>query len=283
MRVVDAHQHFWRIGEHGCSWPDAGLAAIHRHIEAAELAPLLRAEGVAATVLVQSQANDADTDYLLRVAAATDFVEGVVGWVDLAAPAAPARIAALARHPKLRGLRPMLQAVADDAWLLDAALAPALAAMVAHDLSFDALVLPRHLGVLRRFAQRHPDLRIVIDHGAKPAIEADGYATWAAAIAPFAALPHVCCKLSGLTTQASAWQGADALQPFVSHLYRVFGADRLMWGSDWPVLALAPNPAHAGYGDWLALARRLLPTASDDAHAAIFGGTAAAFYRLRGR
>ncbi len=274
--LIDAHQHFWRVGRNGFAWPTPDLAAIHRDFGPADLAAAGAPLGLTGSVLVQSQPDDRDTDWLLDLAAAEPLVLAVVGWADLKAPDAPARIAALARHPKLRGLRPMLQNLDDDAWIASPDLNPALDAMVAHGLSLDALVLTRHLPSLLDLARRRPDLAIVIDHGAKPPIATgDGAEAWAAGINALAALPHVFCKLSGLLTEASPEQPTEALAPYVRRLVAAFGSERLMWGSDWPVLDLAGD-----YGGWLMLAKTLSGLTDPADLAALFGGTCRRFYRI---
>jgi L-fuconolactonase len=249
MRVIDAHQHFWALSTPGHEWPTPAESLIHRDFGPADLA----ATGVplAATVLVQSQPTDADTDWMLALAARTPDVAAVVGWADLAAADAPARIARLAAHPKLRGLRPMLQAIPETEWLLDPALEPAVEAMVEHGLRLDALVQPRHLPMLARFAERWPDLPIVIDHAAKPDAARGILDPWRDEIARLARR-GLWCKLSGLRTEQAPGQPADALRPYVEHLVDCFG-DRLMWGSDWPVLLLSGD----NYSDWLDTALRL--------------------------
>ncbi|WP_454886633.1 amidohydrolase family protein [Sphingomonas oryzagri] len=198
----------------------------------------------------------------------------VVGWVDLAGEAAPKRIADLARSPKLRGLRPMLQSIADDEWALQSAIAPGIAAMITHHLSFDALVQPRRLPALRRFATRWPELPIVIDHGAKPFVARGELDPWHDDIAALGALDNVYCKLSGLRTEQDPGAPADMLLPYVSHLVRVFG-DRLMWGSDWPVLCNSGD----GYRTWLDTARVLAGLGSDGEET-LFARCAAGFYRI---
>jgi L-fuconolactonase len=274
--LIDAHQHFWRVGENGFSWPTPDLAAIHRDFGPADLAAVAAPVGLAGSVLVQSQPDDRDTDWLLAMTADEPLVLGVVGWADLGSPDAPARIARLSGHPKLRGLRPMLQSLDDDAWIAAPGLDPALDAMVAHGLSLDALVLTRHLPHLLALARRRPELAIVIDHGAKPPIAVgDKDGAWARGIDALAAQPQVFCKLSGLLTEAAPGQGAEALSPYVAHLVAAFGPERLMWGSDWPVLNLAGD-----YGGWLALARELSGLTDAADLAALFGGTSRRFYRI---
>lgn len=271
--MLDAHQHFWRIGENDCAWPTPDLAAIHRNFGPADLAAATQGLGVTGSVLVQSQPSDADTDWLLELAARNDMIKAVVGWADLAAPSAPQRIAALAARPKLRGLRPMLQNLPEDDWILRPELAPAIAAMIAHQLSFDALVFTRHLPHLYAFAMRHPQLRIVIDHGAKPPIASGALEPWRSEMARLAQLPNVHCKLSGLFTEAAPGQNRDAIAPYIAHLVACFGPARLMWGSDWPVLLLAGR-----YGEWLELARAQSGLEGADLDQ-LCAGTARAFYR----
>jgi L-fuconolactonase len=274
--LIDAHQHFWRVGQNGFAWPTPDLAAIHRDFGPAELAAVAGPFDLAGSVLVQSQPDDRDTDWLLEITAEEPLVLAVVGWADLASPGAPARIAALAGHAKLRGLRPMLQNLDDDAWIASSDLDPALDAMAAHGLSLDALVLTRHLPHLLTLARRRPELAIVVDHGAKPPIAAgDLDGAWARGIDALAALPQVFCKLSGLLTEAAPGQNADALAPYVVHLVTAFGPQRLMWGSDWPVVNLAGD-----YGGWLALAKDLGGLSDPADLAALFGGTCRRFYRI---
>lgn len=255
-------------------WPPASLDVLHRDFTFADWRREADAVGVEAAIVVQSQPCNEDTDWLLQWSAGEPRVAGVVGWVDLASPCAASRIAALAADPKLRGLRPMLQDLPDDGWILRRGLDSAIEAMLAHGLRFDALVQPRHLPHLLRFAQRWPGLPIVIDHGAKPELAQGALDPWRADMAALAALPQVCCKLSGLVTEAGPrWQPAD-LRPCVNHLLEVFGPERLLWGSDWPVVKLASD-----YRGWHALATGL-PGLQDDAFDAVFGGNAARFYGI---
>jgi L-fuconolactonase len=273
--MIDAHQHFWRIGRNDCRWPTPDLAVIHRDYEPAELVALAGPLGVQGSVLVQSQPSDRDTDYLLELAACEPLVRGVVGWVDLTAPDAATRIAALAERPKFRGMRPMLQDLAQDDWILRRELDPAVAAMIAHDLRLDALVTPRHLAHLRVFAERHPGMPIVVDHGGKPDIAGGRLDPWRDDIRALADLPHVFCKLSGLLTQRAPGQAVDAVRPYAEHLLHAFGPERLMWGSDWPVVNLQGD-----YSAGLRLAYDMLQGLEDDAWRQVFSLTAQRFYRL---
>lgn len=250
------------------------MGAIHRDFTPADLRLLAEPLGVTGAVLVQSQPDDRDTDWLLDLAADEPLILAVVGWVDLQSPSAAGRIAALAARPKLRGVRPMLQGL-DPTWIADPALDPAVEALVAHGLSLDALVQPRHLKHLRAFSQRCPDLPIVIDHAAKPPIAGGLTQPWLDDLAALAALPQVCCKLSGLLTEAGDRRSTAALAAYVDPLLELFGPARLMWGSDWPVLGLAGD-----YGAWLDQARELTASAGPAGQAEIFAGAARRFYRV---
>jgi L-fuconolactonase len=275
MMRIDAHQHFWRLAERAGEWPGSDLAPIYRDFVPADLAPLLEQHAVTSTVLVQSMESEDETLRLLAFAQRHAFIAAVVGWTDLKHADAPKRIAALAQHGKLRGLRPMLQTLADDGWIDDPALAPAVAAMQQHRLNFDALVMPRHLPALLAFAERFPALPVVIDHCAKPGIASGTLEPWRADIARLAALPQVHCKLSGLVTEARPdWQLAD-LQPYVRHVLDVFGPERVIWGSDWPVLNLASD-----YAGWIAASEAALAHLDTPARERIFGLNAKSFYRI---
>lgn len=272
---IDAHQHFWRIADRRGGWPPPALAALHRDCMPDELAPLLRRWGIDRTILVQSLPNEEDTLFMLDLAKRHAFIGGVVGWVDMKRDDAPGRIAALARDPRLKGLRPMLADLDDDGWVDDAALAPAAQAMLAHGLVFDALAQPRHLPALLRFAERFPDLPIVINHGAKPGIANGTLEPWRADLARLAALPSVHCKLSGLVTEAGAGWNLARLRPYAECILELFGPGRVLWGSDWPVLNLASD-----YAEWIAASEALLKEYDEAARRAVFGLNAQGFYRL---
>ena len=271
--AVDAHQHFWSLprGDYGWLTPESG--SIYRDFGPRDLAPLLQQAGIERTVLVQAAPTEAETSYLLDIAATTPYVAAVVGWVDLAARNAPDRLAALAANGLLRGVRPMLQDLPDPHWMLGDDLRPALAALVELGLRFDALVKPVHLRPLLAFIERNPDLPVVVDHGAKPAIRSGALGAWADDIRAIARETSARCKLSGLVTEANAnWQ-PDDLAYCISHLLECFGPRRLMWGSDWPVVELA-----GGYRRWHDTAHACLSSISATDRARIFGANAARFY-----
>jgi L-fuconolactonase len=276
--IVDAHQHFWRLDRGDYGWLKPELDPLYRDYLPQHLAPQLDACQVQATVLVQAAPTEAETRYLLDLAAETDFVAGVVGWVDMEAPGAPRRIADLVAYGNgnLKGLRPMVQDIADPRWLLKPTIDPAFEAMIDHDLVFDALVLPRHLQTLQARLFRHPKLRVVLDHAGKPDIAGMEFSSWAEDVSQLARdLPLLHCKLSGLLTQAGEGAGVDELEPYVAHLFEHFGPQRVLWGSDWPVLNLASD-----YGHWWQLAHELVRRHAAGHEQQVFGATAVDLYGL---
>jgi L-fuconolactonase len=273
---IDAHQHFWHVARGDYAWlTEEAYPALYRDFDPSDLAPLTARCDIDRTVLVQGAETASETEFLLGVADATPFVAGVVGWIDLLAADAPACIEQLAERPKLLGLRPMLETLDDDQWILDARLAPGLRAMERRGLRFDALIRPRHLPVLSRFLATYPELPVVIDHAAKPDIAAGEINGWARDIREVAANSGAFVKLSGLATEAAPGWDATTLQPYVDVLFEAFGPRRIMWGSDWPVLNVAGD-----YEGWFSVAQALTADLTDDERGRIFGGSAAEFYRL---
>lgn len=275
--MLDSHQHFWSIARGDYGWMGEHVAPLLRDFLPADLAPLLARAGVTGTILVQAAETDAETDFLLDLAADTPFVAGVVGWIDMDHDGFPARLAALRARPKLVGIRPMLQEHPDDAFILRPRVLKHLADLAAGGLAFDALAFTRHLPHVREAIARTPGLRAVVDHGAKPEIAAGRLDPWRDAIAAVAALPGVHCKISGLVTEASDAWTLDDLRPYVDHLVACFGPERLMFGSDWPVCTLT-----ASYGEVGNAARALLaPHCGPAETEAVFGSNAERFYDLR--
>ncbi|MCH9692257.1 MAG: amidohydrolase family protein [Gammaproteobacteria bacterium] len=272
---VDSHQHFWRIERGDYRWLTPELSALYRNFLPSDLLPSLSACAIDKTVLVQAADSDRETDFLLRLAAQHDFVAAVVGWVDMAAADAAERIVGLASNVYFKGIRPMIQDIADPNWMLRPELDHAFRALLAYNLSFDALVLPQHLPNLLVLLKRYPDLRIVIDHAAKPNIASGNTVQWAENIAAIAAQTCCYCKVSGLVNEAEEKADLGNLAPYFNHLYQCFGARRLMWGSDWPVVNLCMK-----YGSWRALALQLCSSLTASEKQSLLGQTAIDFYQL---
>ena len=272
--LIDAHQHFWLLKDRDGQWPPPSLEAIYQDFLPGDLLPLMQTAGVSGTVLVQTMESAADTDFMLTLASANAFIKGVVGWVDMKAVDAPEQISRLAANPAFKGVRPMLQDIADVSWIDDPGLEPAVKALIDTSVVFDALVLPPHLPHLLAFAKRYPALPIVIDHGAKPLIATGRYSGWRKDMAALAALSNVHCKLSGLLTERGD-QKPESVRPYAQTILELFGPARVIFGSDWPVLRLAGD-----YQGWLDFCRDIVPAAD---HAAVFGGNAVRFYSLSDR
>jgi L-fuconolactonase len=270
---IDAHHHLWTLARGDYGWLTPALAPIYRDFQLSDLTPHLSTAGIEGTILVQAAPTEAETMFLLDIADSAEVVRGVVGWTNFDAAGGAARIDALAARNLLVGLRPMVQDIADDDWLLGPALAPLLTAMARNGLIFDALVLPRHLPKLLQVIARHPDLTFVLDHCGKPRLATGEIATWQRDIALLAEHPNIVCKLSGLVTEAAPdWRVAD-LRQAVDHVVTCFGPQRLLWGSDWPVVDLA-----RGYAAWFVAAETLLADLSPFDKAAVFGRNAARIY-----
>lgn len=273
---IDAHQHFWSLARGDYGWLTPALGVIHRDFGPTDLAPLLAAHGIERTILVQAAPTEAETAYLLALAAKTPFVAGVVGWIDFDAPDVAERIATLAADPLVVGLRPMVQDIIDDDWLARPELALAFEAMVANGLVFDALLKPRHIPAMLTVLERHPDLACVIDHAAKPDLVSGDLNAWRDGMSTLAAHPRLICKLSGLVTEAGPDWTLETLRPVIEHLLASFAPERLIFGSDWPVVTL-----RASYGQWIEAAETLLSDLTEAQRAAVFGGNAARLYLSR--
>lgn len=277
---IDAHQHLWQPLRGDYDWMPQDNTTLNRAYAPADLAPLLDRHGIDGTVIVQAAATVQETEYMLGLADATPWIKAVVGWVNFEDPGHLAHLTRLAAHPKFAGVRPMIQDIPDVNWMLRDDVQWAYRAIIDLDLTFDALGFARHLPNFLTLMKRYPDMRVVYDHCMKPQIRdhsrgRDPFPEWAEGMSALADETSGCCKFSGLVTEADDGWSIDDLRPFADHVLEVFGPERVMWGSDWPVCRL-----QAEYGDWHDIAQELTGGLSDAARADIFGGTATRFYRL---
>jgi L-fuconolactonase len=276
---VDAHHHFWDPAEADYPFLTDELAAIRRAFGPDDLAPLIATAGIDATILVQTRSSLQETEGFLATAAATPFIRGVVGWVDLRDPAVDETIARLRAGPggdRLVGIRHQVHDEADPEWLLREDVRRGIAAVARAGLVYDLLVRTREMPAAREVVASMPDVRFVVDHLAKPPIRDGVLEPWADLVGALGRLPNTWWKLSGLVTEADwdAWRPAD-LRPWVEHVLGVVGPDGLMFGSDWPVCLLA-----ARYEEVLSTAQTLIAGLTGDEQAAVFGGTAVKVYGL---
>ena len=271
--AIDAHQHFWRYDAARYGWIDGTMTALRRDFLPDDLAPLMRADGVDATIAVQARQDDEETAWLLDLAARHPFIRGVVGWVDLQAADVEGRVERLAETPRLVGLRHVVQAE-PDGFLHRSAFHRGIAAVERSDLVYDILIHARQLPEAVRFAAAFPRQRFVLDHLGKPDVRGGGLQEWQRRLHELAALPNVWCKLSGLVTEADwrAWTPAQ-LRPYLDAALDAFGPSRLMFGSDWPVCTVA-----ATYRQVVALVRDAIAEYSADEQAHMLGKTAEEVY-----
>lgn len=273
---IDAHQHFWRYSQAAYPWIDDTMLALRRDYLPADLRPEMGRARIDACVAVQARQTLEETRWLLELAEANPFIAGVVGWVDLQDDEAAAQLERFAGHPKLVGVRHIVQSEPDDRFLLRPAFCRGISLLEGFGLTYDVLIYPRHLPVAAELAARFARQRFVLDHLAKPQIRGGAIRQWEQDLRRLAAQPNVFCKLSGMVTE-SDWRDwtPDQLRPYVDVAFECFGADRLMIGSDWPVCTVA-----ADYCRTLSVVEEYLayrPAAERDA---VMGGTAARVWNL---
>jgi L-fuconolactonase len=266
--IIDAHQHFWDPAAAVYPWMSDAPASLHRRFGPDDLEPLLTRHGVTGTVLVQARGGLDETRALLEIAAATPFVFGVVGWIDLTAADAAQVLAGF--DGRLAGVRHQVHDEPDARWLLRPDVQRGLAAVGDAGLVFDLLVRTAELPAAVETARRHPDVQFVLDHVGKPPLRPGGDLDgWTGGVAALADLPNVACKLSGLLTEIEA--GID-LAPTLERALAWFGPERCMFGSDWPVCRLAGD-----YGASLDLVRDAVPESNRET---VLAATAIRIYGL---
>jgi L-fuconolactonase len=271
---VDAHQHFWQWSTGWFSRPEPVLS---RDYLPKDLEPILKAQSVDKTILVQTSPTIAETDFLLELAETSGFIGGVVGWLDLESPDFPHKLEQYCQNRYFVAVRPMLQSLPEDDWILRPGVMESLELIAQTGLAFDFLTFTRHLPYVLQAMEKVPHLRAVIDHLSKPEIEARKMQPWQDLMREVALHRNVYCKLSGMMTEADPqnWN-IEQLRPYADHVMEHFGAERVMFGSDWPVCLLA-----AGYEEVLATTRTMVTDKlGKGEEQAVFGGNAARFYRL---
>ena len=279
--IVDAHHHFWDRQmdgfDHG--WlEDQGHEKICRNFLPTDLEPLIKSAGIDKTVFVQTQHTTIENDWVLELANQYDWLAGVVGWVDLASDQCEAQIEKYNSQPKFVGVRHLTQGEADDDFIVSDDVLRGLALLEKHDVAFDLLFFVKHLKHAQSVGKRFPNLRLVIDHLAKPFIKRGETDGWQEDLQAAAKCDNIHVKLSGMVTEAD-WENwkAEDLKPYVETALEAFGPDRCMFGSDWPVCNLA-----ATYTEVFDALVDCIGGVSDAERAKILGSNAMDFYRLDG-
>jgi L-fuconolactonase len=273
---IDAHQHFWDVQRFRYSWMPEGESPLQRNFMPGDLEPILLRNRFEGSVVVQANVLLEETRWLLELAGRHEFIRGVVGWVDLTDSRVGATLDELQRHPKFKGVRHPVHDEPDVNWLVREDVLQGLGELARRGIPYDLLLRPQHLLLTTRVAERVPELRMVIDHIAKPLIAVQRMDGWAEDMEAASKLPRVFCKLSGMITEdhPRGWS-AGRLRPYVQHVLSLFGPDRLMFGSDWPVCTLA--------GTWkevLAAFTQAIGPQTIDIREKLLGTTAAGFYGL---
>ena len=274
--IIDSHQHFWQVGRFDYPWMDSSVKVLFQDYLPDQLEPILEQNVVSQTVLVQASNSIEESRWLLRLADDHPFIAGVVGWADLKSREINLQLEELSAHPRFKGIRHLVESEPSDDWLIQDDVLQGLQRLSTYNLTYDLLVHTRHLKHVPRVANTCPNLRLVIDHMAKPPIASGERSVWFNALKPIAANANIHCKLSGLVTEANwnSWQVSD-LRPFVESALELFGPTRLMFGSDHPVWLLA-----ASYERVLNSFQEILRDLSETDRERVFASNAASFYRL---
>jgi L-fuconolactonase len=273
---IDAHQHFWDISKLNYPWMPPEPSALRRNYLPSDLWPILEAHRFDGSVVVQAHHSLDESRWLLKLAGESEFIKGVVAWVDLADPQVGSVLDNLQRDTRFKGVRHLVHDEPDPQWLLRADVLQGLGELQHRGIPYDLLLRPVHLPLVPRLAEKLPSLRMVIDHIAKPAIAARQFDEWARLMEAVFPIQNIYCKLSGMITEAAwnNWSAAD-LRPYVTFVLQGFGPKRLMFGSDWPVCLLA--------GTWkevLAACTQAMGPQPMELREQILGATAVEFYRL---
>lgn len=276
---IDSHQHFWIYNPVEYDWIDDSMAALRRDFLPQDLAPELEKNDVRGSIAVQARQTLEETRWLLGLAERSPSILGVVGWADLRSPDIRSQLKALTQNPKLVGIRHIVQSEPDDRFLLQPDFLRGVSTLEEFGLAYDILIYTKHLAAAAEFVQHFPRQRFVLDHMAKPPIKSGNIDEWANGIKRLAEFPNLCCKLSGLVTEADwgSWE-PEQIIPFLDVAFESFGPNRLMIGSDWPVCLVA-----ASYTQTIDVVTTYLLGQKPEHREAVLGGTADRFWRLTSR
>jgi L-fuconolactonase len=273
---IDSHQHFWRYHPAQHVWMTDEMAELRRDFLPADLAPLLKSAGFDATVAVQARQMLDETDWLLALSGQYDFIRGVVGWIDLRADDAEDQLRRYVGHPKFKGVRHIVHDEPDVEFMLLPEFRRGIRALGNFGLTYDLLVRPAHLPAAAKLVREFPQQPFVVDHIAKPLIKQPKLSPWREDMKALAQFPNVCCKVSGMVTETHwrNWKPED-FAPYLDVVLDVFGVDRVMIGSDWPVCTVSGR-----YPEVMDIVVNYVEQFSPAAREKILGANCAEFYRL---
>jgi L-fuconolactonase len=276
MLKIDAHQHFWQFDPVRDSWITDDMSVIQGDFMPADLLPVLQQNGMDGCVAVQADQSEAQNDFLLQLAQQNNFIEGVVGWVDLQAKNVDERLAYYSQFDKLKGFRHVLQGESNRALMLEPAFKKGISCLNKYNYTYDILIFPDQLKFSVELVRAYPDQKFVLDHIAKPYIKDGKIEQWATGIKELAQCENVYCKVSGLVTEAD-WKHWDnrTFEPYLDAVFNAFGLKRTMFGSDWPVCQLAGE-----YQAVKAIIDNYISTFTSTEQNDIMGGNAVNFYNL---
>ena len=273
---IDAHHHLWKYSKEEYPWMLEGMEAIRRDFLVGELKQAMEAGRIDGVVTVQARQSLVETEWLLNLTRHRRFMRGVVGWVPLTHPAVGSHLERFSANPKLKAVRHVLHDEPDDCYMLRSDFNRGVALLKKFGLRYDILIFERHLHQTLEFVDRHPQVTFVVDHVAKPQIKAHVVSPWRENMRELARRENVYCKLSGMVTEAAwrTWTESD-LRPYIDIALECFGAQRLMFGSDWPVALVA-----CSYKKWVEVVERATTSLSPSEKESLFGGTAKQAYGL---
>ncbi|MBO9564512.1 MAG: amidohydrolase family protein [Niastella sp.] len=273
--VIDAHVHFWKFDKKRDAWITNDMKILQQDYLPEHLAPTLKRNGVDGVVAVQASQEEVETRFLSELAVTHPIIKGVVGWIDLQADNITERLEHFTRYSSIRGYRHVVQAEPDD-FLLRPNFQRGVRALKPYNYTYDVLIYHNQLKPAIEFVSQFPDQKLIIDHCAKPDIRHKKIDEWKVLMKEIAQQPNVYCKLSGLFTEAAwkTWSSAE-FYPYLDVVFEAFGTDRLVFGSDWPVMLLSGI-----YVQWKSLLEKYMENFEAEEKEKVFGLNAKAFYNL---
>lgn len=273
--VIDSHVHFWKYNKADYSWIDDSMKILQKNYLPEDIELTLKRNNVDGCIAVQAEPSELHTRFLAELANTHPLVKGVIGWADLQSPAAEKKLTELRAYPSIKGIRHIVQSEPDD-FLYNKAFRQGISLLQQFGYTYDLLIYPRQLKAALDFVGEFPDQVFILDHSAKPSIKGKEIEGWKKGMEDLAAHPNIYCKLSGLLTEArwKDWSAAD-FYPYLDVLFGTFGANRLLFGSDWPVMLLSGI-----YVQWKSLLEKYMEGMVEEQRDMVFGINAQKIYGI---